>query len=160
MKRFTTSQFKKLADAGRIHKATGNAAIGEHLCETPLEFGITNGYSLADICHFYRNYEEVTNSGRDKPLTATQVNKAAHQLLVMHLSHLAATAIDYVPDFSARFAADAAAAEERAQVKNRMAKQNETELCEDCGKALDKCACVQNDEGVDHPEEPEEEWPS
>jgi hypothetical protein len=158
MKRLTTAQFKKLADAGRIHKANGKDVAGEKLCETPLEFGITNGYSLADICHFYRHFEQLKNSKRDKPLTATQVNKAAHHLLVTHISHFAASVIDCMPDFERRSAAGKPAA---AKAKKAGENEKEPELCEDCGEVLDKCVCANRDGAIDYPEEREEEdeWP-
>ena len=46
-------QFDLLASKGKIHQALGKDLPGEKHVLTPIGWGLVNGYSNADIAHFY-----------------------------------------------------------------------------------------------------------
>src|SRR5215472_10090505 len=49
----TIEHFQALAEKGSLRKATETEMPGESIAECPFEFGVCNGYTLADICQFY-----------------------------------------------------------------------------------------------------------
>jgi hypothetical protein len=87
MENLTRKQFKKLAKIGRIRQGTGQDAPGEDRCETWFEHGIANGFSLADICHFYMRSERLDNHDREEPLTRSEMVDAAYEQFVEDISY-------------------------------------------------------------------------
>ena len=87
MENLTRKRFKKLAKIGLIRKGTGQDAPGEDRCETWFEHGIANGFSLADICHFYLRHQRLENDDRNEPLTRTEMVDAAYAQFVEDVAY-------------------------------------------------------------------------
>ncbi len=63
--------FKRAADTGKLHQATGKTLPGEDAAINPVEMGRINGYPEADIMHFYakrRGYGRDGNSEKDNQI--------------------------------------------------------------------------------------------
>src|SRR5438045_1458761 len=97
MKKFTRKQFEKLAQHGSVRKGTNKVIPGEDLCETWLEYGIANGYSLADMCHFYVHVQCKRNERRAKKLTQSKLLNAAHEMFVLDALVFGATIMEAAP---------------------------------------------------------------
>ena len=97
MKQFTRAQFKRLADRGKIHKATGMRVFGENLCESPVEFGVINGYPLADICNFYAVRQGYGISRKIEGWSQKQALQAGYDKFIHDLVHFVGTALKQAP---------------------------------------------------------------
>ncbi len=94
MQNLTRQQFEELVKHGTIRKPTGQSPAGEDLCQTALEFGIINGYSLADICHFYAHMQRTMGPLRDAEPQEAKILDAAYDKFVQDIVAFAGTVID------------------------------------------------------------------
>ncbi len=97
MKNLTRQQFEEFTKHGSVRKPIGQTPIGEELAETALEFGLVNGYSLADICHFYAHMHRRQNGHHEVKLTDFEVLDTAYEHFVHDAVHFAGTVIAAAP---------------------------------------------------------------
>ena len=94
MKNLTRQQFEEFTKHGSVRKPTGLASPGEDLCESFFEAGVVNGYSLADICHFYAHVQRTITTVHDDECHEKQVLDAAYDKFVRDAAAFAGTLID------------------------------------------------------------------